>query len=130
VRATVTAGEALPAPLQQRFAERFGHPVLDGIGTTEALHIFVSNQTGNERAGTSGMPVEGYAIRLISEAGDVVITPDTPGYLQVKARHLLRATGVATRRRGRHSRVNGFQRVMCTPCRPTATGRSSAATTT
>jgi benzoate-CoA ligase family protein len=91
VRATVTAGEALPAPLQQRFSERFGHPVLDGIGTTEALHIFLSNQAGNERAGTSGMAVEGYAIRLISEAGNLVTAPDTPGYLQVSGPSL--ATG-------------------------------------
>ena len=43
VRATVTAGETLPADLQRRFSERFGHPVLDGIGSTEALHIFLSN---------------------------------------------------------------------------------------
>jgi benzoate-CoA ligase len=43
VRCTVTAGEALPAELQKRFSSRFGHPVLDGIGSTEALHIFISN---------------------------------------------------------------------------------------
>ena len=50
VRLTITAGEALPADLQRRFSSRFGHPVLDGIGTTEALHMFMSN-TG--RRGTA-----------------------------------------------------------------------------
>ena len=84
VRATITAGEALPAPLQQRFASRFGHPVLDGIGTTEALHIFLSNVAGAERPGTSGTPVEGYALRLVDESGMVVDKPDSPGYLQVR----------------------------------------------
>ena len=60
VRCTVTAGEALPADLQRRFRERFGHPVLDGIGTTEALHIFLSNtvddqQPRHERATGAGL---------------------------------------------------------------------------
>ncbi|MET0325109.1 MAG: benzoate-CoA ligase family protein, partial [Ilumatobacteraceae bacterium] len=84
VRATVTAGEALPADLQRRFAERFGHPVLDGIGTTEALHIFLSNRRGHERPGTSGQPVHGYEARLVDEAGALVTAADTPGYLQVR----------------------------------------------
>ena len=50
MRRTVTAGEALPADLQRRFSERFGHPVLDGIGSTEALHIFLSNTQGRRAA--------------------------------------------------------------------------------
>ena len=95
VRATVTAGEALPADLQRRFAARFGHPVLDGIGTTEALHIFLSNRTGEERPGTSGTPVPGYEARLVDEAGAVVTAADTPGYLQVKGPSL--ATGYWSR---------------------------------
>jgi benzoate-CoA ligase family protein len=84
VRATVTAGESLPAPLQQRFSSRFDHPVLDGIGTTEALHIFLSNEVGRERPGTSGTPVEGYELRLMSDSGELVTASDTPGYLQVR----------------------------------------------
>jgi benzoate-CoA ligase family protein len=91
VRATVTAGEALPADLQRRFAERFGHPVLDGIGTTEALHIFLSNTKGAERPGTSGTPVDGYALRLLDDQGELVTEPGTPGYLQVRGPSL--ATG-------------------------------------
>jgi benzoate-CoA ligase family protein len=91
VRCTVTAGEALPADLHRRFHERFGHPVLDGIGSTEALHIFLSNAKGAERPGTSGTPVPGYEARLVDEAGDVVTAPDAPGYLQVRGPSL--ATG-------------------------------------
>ena len=95
VRATMTAGEALPADLQRRFAARFGHPVLDGIGTTEALHIFVSNRTGEERPGTSGQPVPGYEARLVDDAGAFVTAADTPGYLQVRGPSL--ATGYWSR---------------------------------
>ena len=91
VRLTVTAGESLPAPLQQRFSQRFGHPVLDGIGTSEALHIFLSNRPGAERPGTSGTPVEGYEVRLMNDTGDLVTEPDTPGFLQVRGQSI--ATG-------------------------------------
>jgi benzoate-CoA ligase family protein len=91
VRCTVSAGEALPADLQQRFHDRFGHPVLDGIGTTEALHIFLSNTKGAERPGTSGRPVPGYDARLVDEAGHEVVDADTPGYLEVRGPSL--ATG-------------------------------------
>jgi benzoate-CoA ligase family protein len=91
VRVTVTAGESLPADLHRRFAARFGHAVLDGIGTTEALHIFLSNSVGTERAGTSGRPVPGYSVRLVDENRQVVDAADTPGYLQVRGPSL--ATG-------------------------------------
>ena len=84
VRATVTAGEALPADLHRRFTERFGHPVLDGIGSTEALHIFISNSLEAQHPGTSGWTVPGYEARLLDDAGDEVVTPDTPGYLHVR----------------------------------------------
>jgi benzoate-CoA ligase family protein len=91
VRSTVTAGEALPADLHRRFSARFGHPVLDGIGTTEALHIFLSNTKGAERPGTSGTPVPGYDARIVDETGAEVGAPDTPGQLQVRGPSL--ATG-------------------------------------
>ncbi len=84
VRATVTAGESLPADLHRRFSSTFGHPVLDGIGTTEALHIFMSNRVDDQVAGTSGMPVEGYEAHLRDDGGDEVVEPDTPGYLHVR----------------------------------------------
>jgi benzoate-CoA ligase family protein len=91
VRSTVTAGEALPADLHRRFHARFGHPVLDGIGTTEALHIFLSNTKGAERPGTSGTAVPGYDARLVDDTGGEVAAPDTPGHLQVRGPSL--ATG-------------------------------------
>jgi benzoate-CoA ligase len=84
VRATVTAGESLPADLQRRFAERFGHPVLDGIGSTEALHIFVSNRLDAQEPGTSGWPVPGYEAKLLDNDGAEVTAVDTPGYLHVR----------------------------------------------
>ena len=84
VRCTITAGEALPANLQERFSERFGHPVLDGIGTTEALHIFLSNTKGACRPGTSGTPVSGYEMQLLDDEDRDVTAPDAPGYLHVR----------------------------------------------
>jgi len=84
VRTTVTAGEALPADLQRRFTERFGHPVLDGIGTTEALHIFISNRRDDICPGTSGRPVDGYEVKLLDDQDSLVTEPDTPGYLHVR----------------------------------------------
>ena len=95
VRATVTAGESLPADLQRRFSSRFGHPVLDGIGSTEALHIFISNTKGAERPGSSGTPVPGYEARLVDESGATVDVADTPGYLQVRGPSI--ATGYWSR---------------------------------
>jgi len=84
VRTTVTAGEALPPELHRRFTERFGHPMLDGIGSTEALHIFMSNRVAAERPGTSGTPVEGYDVKLLDDHDAEVLEPDVPGYLHVR----------------------------------------------
>jgi benzoate-CoA ligase family protein len=83
VRLGATAGEALPAEVHRRFTERFGFPVLDGLGSTEALHIFLSNRPGAERPGTSGTPVPGYEVRLVDDEGRVVEEPGVPGNLQV-----------------------------------------------
>jgi benzoate-CoA ligase family protein len=84
VRATVTAGESLPGDLHRRFAETFGHDVLDGIGTTEALHIFLTNRPDDQLPGSSGKPVEGYEAKLLDDDGRAVTDPDTPGYLHVR----------------------------------------------
>lgn len=95
VRYTMTAGEALPADLQRRFSERFGHPVLDGIGSTEALHIFLSNTTDALRPGTSGRPVPGYELKLLDEADREIEAPDEPGFLHVRGESI--ATGYWSR---------------------------------
>jgi benzoate-CoA ligase len=84
VRATVTAGESLPADLQRRFSDRFGHPVLDGIGSTEALHIFISNTLEAQSPGASGWVVPGYEAKLLDDDGAEVSAADTPGYLHVR----------------------------------------------
>jgi benzoate-CoA ligase family protein len=83
VRLCVSAGEALPASLYRRFTERFGVDILDGLGSTEALHIFLSNREGEVRPGTSGTPVAGYDIELRGEDGRLV-PDDTPGALFVR----------------------------------------------
>jgi benzoate-CoA ligase family protein len=83
VRLGVSAGEAFPADLYGRFTGRFGLEVLDGIGSTEALHIFLSNRPGRVRPGTTGEVVPGYELRIENPAGDPV--PDgEPGSLYVK----------------------------------------------
>jgi acyl-coenzyme A synthetase/AMP-(fatty) acid ligase len=83
VRQAVSAGEPLPAPIFRRFAERFGVEILDGIGATEALHIFVSNRPGEVRPGTTGIPVPGYDVRVIDDAG-AEVPHGTPGHLMVR----------------------------------------------
>jgi benzoate-CoA ligase family protein len=62
MRLCVSAGEALPEPIARRWAERFGVEIFDGLGSTEALHIFLSNRAGAIRYGSSGRPVPGYEV--------------------------------------------------------------------
>ena len=72
LRLVSSAGEALPADLGERFKAHFGVDIVDGIGSTEMLHIFLSNQPGRVRYGTTGWPVPGYEIELRGEAGEPV----------------------------------------------------------
>ena len=69
LRMCSSAGEALPGEIAQRFKERFGCEIIDGIGSTEMLHIFISNRPGDVRYGTTGKPVEGYEVELRGEDG-------------------------------------------------------------
>jgi len=69
LRLASSAGEALPAELGKRFSAQFGIEVIDGIGSTEMLHIFLSNRPGQVRYGTTGWPVEGYDIELRGDDG-------------------------------------------------------------
>jgi benzoate-CoA ligase len=83
VRQAVSAGEALPKALFERFRDRFRVEILDGIGSTEILHIFISNRSGRVRPGSAGELVAGYEARIVDEAGDDV--PDgTVGNLLIK----------------------------------------------
>jgi benzoate-CoA ligase len=72
VRWGVSAGEALPPSVFERFRSRFGVTILDGIGSTEILHIFISNQPGAIRPGSTGKPVAGYETKILDEDGQLV----------------------------------------------------------
>jgi benzoate-CoA ligase len=82
MRRCVSAGEALPEDIGRRWTERFGVEILDGIGSTEMLHIFLSNHPGEVRYGTTGRPVPGYEVRLLDEEGRPVPVGEI-GELQV-----------------------------------------------
>jgi 4-hydroxybenzoate-CoA ligase len=69
VRLCVSAGEALPAPLFERWRQRTGLEILDGIGSTEICHIFLSNRPGACRPGSSGRAVPGYDLRIVDDSG-------------------------------------------------------------
>jgi benzoate-CoA ligase len=69
LRLCVSAGEALPREIGERFTAHFGVEILDGIGSTEMLHIFLSNRSGSVQYGTTGVPVPGYDIELRGEDG-------------------------------------------------------------
>jgi benzoate-CoA ligase family protein len=83
VRLAASAGEALPAALYERWTNRFGVDILDGIGMTEMLHIFVSNREGNVRPGSTGTAVPGYDLKILDDAGTPV-PAGTPGTLYVR----------------------------------------------
>ena len=69
LRLCVSAGEPLPAEIFLRWKERFGVEILDGIGSTEMAHIFLSNTSGRVRPGSTGRPVAGYRLRVLDEDG-------------------------------------------------------------
>jgi len=75
MRVCTSAGEALPQDIGDRFFAHFGCDILDGIGSTEMLHIFLSNRPGEVRYGTTGKPVPGYELKLLDERGE----PCAPG---------------------------------------------------
>ena len=76
IRLAVSAGEALPASIYERFKQRYGVDIVDGIGSTEVLHMFISNRPGAIRPGSSGMLVDGYAARIVDETGAPVPSGD------------------------------------------------------
>ncbi|NMM27358.1 MAG: benzoate-CoA ligase family protein [Glaciimonas sp.] len=73
LRRCTSAGEALPADIGQRWMAATGVEILDGIGSTEMLHIFLSNRPGQVRYGTTGQRIDGYQVRLIGEDGNEVV---------------------------------------------------------
>lgn len=83
VRLCVSAGEALPADILKRWLDRFHVEILDGIGSTEILHIFISNRAGEIKPGSTGKLVPGYEARIVDESGQSV-APGELGTLLVK----------------------------------------------
>ena len=84
LRGCISAGEPLPAGVARAWEERFGIAPLDGIGTTEMLHVFLTNRPGDHRYGTTGRePVPGYELRLVGEDGKPV-PPGEIGELSVR----------------------------------------------
>jgi benzoate-CoA ligase len=83
LRLCVSAGEALPEELYRRWREKFGVEVLDGIGTTEILHVFLSNRPGRVRPGSTGLPVPGYEAIVVDDDGRTLPAGEI-GNLRVK----------------------------------------------
>jgi benzoate-CoA ligase family protein len=83
VRLCVSAGERLPAEVYRAWSERFGVEILDGIGATETVFMFMSNRAGRSRAGSTGTPVDGSEVKLLDAAGDPV-ADGTQGVLWAK----------------------------------------------
>ena len=88
VRLCVSAGEPLPAPLLERWRSATGLDIVDGIGTTESLHIFISNRPGRVAPGTSGTPVPGYEARLVDDDGRDA-APGETGNLLIRGQSLI-----------------------------------------
>ena len=83
LRMAVSAGETLPAPVFEEWARKTGKPILDGIGSTELLHIFITNRLGDAKAGATGKPVTGYEAKIVDD--DMKDVPDgTVGHLAVR----------------------------------------------
>lgn len=83
LRAAVSAGETLPAPVYQDWIDKTGKPMLDGIGSTELLHIFISNRFDDHRPACTGKPVTGYVAKVIKPDG-TECAPGEVGKLAVR----------------------------------------------
>ncbi len=84
IRHAISAGESLPAALFERFKQRFGIEILDALGSTETLHMTISNRPGEVRPGSSGQLIPGYEAKIVDENGDAV-APREIGQLLIKA---------------------------------------------
>jgi 2-aminobenzoate-CoA ligase len=83
LRLGVSAGETLPKSVYEKWKAKYGIDLLDGIGSTEMLHIFVSNKPGDVKGGATGKPVAGYEAKIIDDNG-TELPPNTPGLLAIK----------------------------------------------
>jgi benzoate-CoA ligase len=83
LRVATSAGECLPAHIGEAFRERYGGDILDGLGSTEMLHVYLAQRPGSVRYGCTGHAVPGYELRIVDEAGEPV-APGDLGELQVR----------------------------------------------
>jgi 2-aminobenzoate-CoA ligase len=83
LRLAVSAGETLPAPVFENWTRKTGKTILDGIGSTELLHIFITNRVGDAVAGTTGHAVSGYEAKIVDDDMNE-LPPDTAGKLAVR----------------------------------------------
>jgi benzoate-CoA ligase len=83
VRHAISAGEALPAPIFERFKQRFGVEILDSLGSTETLQMFIANRPGEAKPGSSGKVIPGYEAKIVDEQGNI-LGPNEIGDLFVK----------------------------------------------
>jgi benzoate-CoA ligase len=83
IRCCASAGEALPPEIYKKWKEKTGLEILDGIGSTEALHIFISNRSGEIIPGTSGKPVPGYEVKILDD-NDKEVGPGETGHLIIR----------------------------------------------
>ncbi len=83
LRLGVSAGETLPKSVYDKWKAKYGTDLLDGIGSTEMLHIFVTNKPGDVKGGATGKPVPGYIAKILDDAGNE-LPPNTPGLLAIK----------------------------------------------
>lgn len=83
LRVAVSAGETLPKPIYGDWIAKTGVPILDGIGSTEMIHIFITNRLDDAQGGATGRPVTGYEARIVDDQMNT-LPPDTPGRLAVR----------------------------------------------
>ena len=129
LRRCISAGEPLPEHIGQRWREIVGSDILDGIGSTEMLHIFLSNRPDDIRYGTTGKAVPGYELRILDDAGDEVAMA-SPANWWCAAPARPRATGTSATSRAAPFAASGPIPATPTRAMPTAiTAIAGAATT-
>ena len=130
LRVSISAGEALPRHVGERWRERFGTDILDGIGSTEMLHIFLSNRHGDVRYGTSGKPVPGYDVKLVDDERRARRRRRGGRALGARPVGVRRLLEPARARASPPSTARGRARATATCATPTATTPTRAAPTT
>jgi Acyl-coenzyme A synthetases/AMP-(fatty) acid ligases len=125
LRLCVSAGEALPAHLGEEWENEFGVPVVDGIGSTEMLHMFMSNHEHDHRYGSSGKVLDGYQARLLNEEGDTVEQARAICGSRAGVRHLV--TGKSPRKLNATLLMDGSAPAISIDAMMTATGFTWAA---